>query len=136
MYCIRKKVPIIFFAMFVVNVVYSASLENVFIGRWCWELNSEVSNFSIIFTKKLDEYIGGYDAVALGGNIIDESEDAFRFKDKYKNSIKTTIKSGITGNIGLVELKFLDYRTIEWIVIHAPKGEFYAPKKAILQKCR
>ena len=53
-----------------------------------------------------------------------------------ENFIKTKLNAGISGNIGLIQLKILDNKKLEWLVLHIPNGEIFVPKKAMLHRCQ
>ena len=133
-----RKPTIIFFillAVFIVNISAADTIKNDFIGRWCWDKNSKVSTFSVFINKIVNTYKGSYLTVAFRGNRIDDSEDAFSFKASGKKIVKTKLRTGSEKEAGLIQLKILSNNKMEWFIIKFPRGEFYAPRKAILHKC-
>lgn len=125
----------ILFALLSINICNATSLSNSFSGTWCSIENNKKQAFTLIINKHSDLYKGGYFAVALGGQRIDDNEKAFSFKAVKTNTIKTKITAGITGKIGMVYLKLLNKNKLEWVILEAPGGDFYVPIKAILNKC-
>lgn len=119
----------------ILTLVFTNSANAVFSGKWCWDKNSDVNVFSIVINKTAITYVGGYSLVTQSGNRIDDNDTAFHFTVPKKNSIKTKVKSGITGNRGLIQLELIDDKKIYWSVLQFPKGEFDAPIKATLQRC-
>lgn len=136
MFILRKNIILILLSNAIFCGAYSTPVDNAFLGAWCWDLNNNNKDFSISIKKNSNLYVGGYDSVVGSGRIIDDNDNAFRFKATKNNIIKTKIKSGITGNIGLVQIKILNNKKIEWLVLREPQGFFYVPKKAILHKCK
>jgi hypothetical protein len=133
---LKKMIILILLAVSVINNTFSASLDNSFLGRWCWDLSSEVSVFSLTIKKDSGLYVGRYSSVIEGGYRIDDNDDAFTFKATKNNIIRTKIKTGISGKTGLIQLKLLNNEKIEWIVLQKPKGEFLVPLNATLHKCK
>lgn len=126
---------IVFSLIMVTNTGHAKIVSYEFSGRWCWEFNNNINNFSIDIVKINNKYKGGYDSVSQSGNKIDDNDSAFSFGVTTKKTIKTKLKSGITGNIGLVELELINKNKLKWIIIKHPDGEMYLPSKAILYKC-
>lgn len=131
----KKLIMLNVIIILAINAAFSASVNDGFSGEWCWDKNGEESSFSIKINKVSDLYLGAYDSVAFGGNIIDDNEHAFSFKETTDNFIKTKIKAGITGNVGIISLEILNNKKIKWLLLRKPQGDFYAPKEAILHKC-
>lgn len=117
-------------------VALSASTDNSFSGKWCWDKNSSVSTFSLTITKISALYIGGHDSVAFSGSIIEDNDNAFNFKATKKKIIKAKVKTRIRGGMGLIRLKLLNNKQIEWVVLRQPNGEFYVPQKSLLHRCK
>ena len=132
---LKKIFILILLTVSIIKVTFSAPVNNGFVGIWCWDLDSSVSAFSITIKKISGLYMGSYGSVIRSGNKIDDNDDAFRFKEAKKNVVKAKIKAGISGNTGLIQLKILDNKKIEWFILRKPKGEFYVPQKAILHRC-
>lgn len=131
-----KQVIVIICIMLVKNISFSASINENLLGVWCWDLNNNEQAFSITIKEHSGKFYGGYDSVVDFGAKIDDNDNAFSFTQIRNSTVKMEIKSGIDGSIGIVQLNVLKNHKIKWAVIHAPKGEFYAPKKAILHKCK
>ncbi|MFJ1268651.1 hypothetical protein ACD661_08815 [Legionella lytica] len=129
-----KQVIFIICMMFIKNISFSASINET-LGRWCWDLDNKKKAFFITIKKHAGKFYGGYDSVVDFGAKIDDNDNAFSFTQIKNNMIKMKIKSGINGGMGLVQLNFLKNNKIKWTVIHQPKGEFYAPRQALLHKC-
>jgi hypothetical protein len=110
---LRKIILLGLFTIFMIDVSFSAPVRGDFSGTWCQHLNNHDSAFSIIIERKFDVYVGSYGSVILGGSKIDDNDDAFSFKATKSNIIKTKIKAGISGNIGLIQLKLLNNKKIE-----------------------
>lgn len=106
-----------------------------FSGRWCWDNDSDVSAFSVTIHKIGGIYKGAYSAVAQGGKKIDDNDSAFSFKAIKKNKIRTKLIAGISGRIGLIELKLPSNQRLEWLLLKAPNGEIYVPRTAVLHRC-
>ena len=113
----------------------NSSLLYDYSGRWCWEKDSPANVFTLIIDKDSTKYTGGYYSVTDYGNKIDDNEKSFSFKIANVDTIKTTMKSGITGKIGEIQLKILNKDTLEWTVLKKPGGEVYFPQQAILNGC-
>lgn len=122
--------------LLIFNKSFSQGFEKNFSGQWCWDKDDHYSTFSIELHKNENIYNGGYSAVAQSGNRIDENNDAFDFKASKHDLIRTIISAGRTGNKGIIQLKILNEKTLEWKVLLYPADEFYVPEKAILNKCK
>ncbi len=120
------------------STMYFALFTNIasadFTGTWCWDKDNNESVFSIVIHKTKGIYKGGYYSVTQSGNRIDDNDTAFAFNTMQK-TVQTKIKAGITGNIGLIQLKILNDKIINWQVIQHPKGEMFVPKAALLHRC-
>lgn len=127
-----KKV-VFLLAMSIVSVACSENSD--FAGRWCWDGDSDVSAFGILIKKDTSVYRGGYYSVVQSGNLIDDNESAFSFKETNKNIIKTKLKAGISGNTGLIQLQRLANKKMHWLILEMPKGDIFVPKTAILHRC-
>jgi hypothetical protein len=88
-----------------------------------------------VIDKKSENNIGGYFCVSQSGNKIDDNEAAFSFKTTRKKTVITNLKSGISGNIGILRLEVLNKNKLKWVIIKRPKGEMYVPNEAILNRC-
>ena len=133
----KKKILSYIVLTILANMAHSNSFSKSVLGRWCWELDSAISAFSLDITKSKKNsnlYIGSYYAVAYHGDKIDDNEKAFYFKNTTGNIIKAKIRTGISGAMGAIQLKFLDNK-VEWLVTRFPDGEFYVPEKAIMKRC-
>lgn len=117
-------------------ILLSYNVNANFSGKWCWDKNSNISYFSLVINKHSNKYSGGYYSVAQYGNRIDDNDFAFSFLEKNKNVIKTKIKSGITGNIGLIKIHLIGNNEMIVNVLTAPKGDFFFPKKSKLYRCK
>ncbi len=115
---------------------YSNNLKTDFSGSWCWEKDSKYSTFSIEIKKSTRGYKGGYSCVISEGDRIEDSDFAFSFDTPNGNIVKTKLKAGINGTIGLVQIKILNNNKMEWLILKTPEGEFNPPNSAILKKCR
>ena len=131
---LNSKNTIIFLSS-ILFLILTNTVNADFAGKWCWDEDSNISAFSIVINKIADKYQGGYYAVAQSGNKIDDNNLAFSFIAIQKNIIKTKFKAGISGSIGLIQLKLINDKKIDWLVLQVPKGEIYVPKKAILHRC-
>lgn len=120
--------------IFILFVFIATQARADFTGQWCWDQNSRVSAFSIVINKVSGIYKGGYYSVAHNGNKIDDNETAFSFRATQKKVIKTKLKAGISGNMGLIRLEIFNNK-IDWSVLKYPKGEIYVPQKAVLHRC-
>ena len=121
--------------LLIANISNAKITGNNFSGEWCWDNDSKVSAFGIGIRKVSNIYKGNYGSVTQSGGKIDENEKAFSFKAPKINIVKTQLISGITGNVGMVQLSILNNKKIEWLVLKKPKGEFYPPLKALLHRC-
>jgi hypothetical protein len=106
-----------------------------FVGRWCWDNNSDINAFSVVIHKAGEIYKGSYSAVAQRGNKIDDNDSAFSFKVGMKSKIRTRLAAGQSRNSGLIELKLPSDHRLEWSLLKAPIGEIYIPKFAVLHRC-
>lgn len=131
-----KQVIVIICLMLIKNSSFSESINEKLLGVWCWDLNNNEQAFSITIKERSGKLYGGYDSVVDFGEKIDDNDNAFSFTQIRNNMLKMKVKSGIDGGIGLVQLNVLTNDKIKWTVIHEPKGEFYAPRRAILHKCK
>ena len=131
---IFKAIITILIALYA-NLCSSNVLGNNFTGSWCWEKNSKQNAFLIIIKNDSKFYRGGYFSVALGGNRIDDNENAFAFKISGKNKIKTFIESGINNQVGVLQLTIINNNKIEWKILKLPEGDFYVPQIATLYRC-
>lgn len=132
----KKNMILILLPLFAVSFSFAASTDNDFSGTWCWDKNSDVATFSLSITKSSNFYKGGYDSVSYRGDKIDENANAFNFRITKNNVVKTRLESAIKGHFGTIQIKLLNNKKLEWLVIREPKGEFYAPQKAILHRCQ
>ncbi|KTD63152.1 hypothetical protein [Legionella shakespearei] len=134
----HRKYLLILLSFLILETCYAITLPPLidFSGSWCWDKNSKYSTFSITINKFLNKYRGGYASVASSGNKIDDNDDAFSFEKPLKNIVKTTIRTGISGDTGVIQLKLVNRNTIEWRILKAPEQEFYAPEIALLHKCK
>ncbi len=130
-----KNVILVVSSVFIL-ITSGVAVGSNFSGQWCWDKDSDVSAFSIVINKVSGMYRGGYCSVTLSGNRIDDNDMAFSFKATDKNIIKTKLKAGITGNIGLIQLENFNDKKLVWLVLQEPKGEIYVPQKAILHRCK
>ena len=130
-----KKVILLVLSVLILTIS-SVAVGSDFSGQWCWDKDSGVSAFTIVVKKVAGIYRGGYFAVAQHGNRIDDNDTAFSFKVTEKNMIKTKLKSGIDGSIGLIQLKIRSDNKMEWLVLQKPKGEFFFPQEAMLHRCQ
>lgn len=132
---LKNKIGLLLILLTINLSVANASTRD-FIGSWCWKKNNQINAFTLIINKIADVYKGGYFSVSQKGNRIDDNEDAFTFKSSDMSVIKIKFKAGISGETGIAQLKLMKNGEIEWIVLQSPRGEFYAPKNAVLHKCQ
>ena len=100
---------------------------------WVWQSNNDERTFSIILTKSADGYNGTYCAVAMSGRRVDCSPksatpfitringEVFKFKTNY---------SSVFGEASLT----LTGEELHWEILVPPRGEHYAPKRAVLKR--
>lgn len=105
-----------------------------FTGVWCWDKSNEEESFSVTLKKSNDRYHGGYSSIANKGNKFDEHEDAFNFKDHFLSIVQIKIKNG-WHSTGFVQLRWLNEKQIEWLIMKYPEGDFLFPYKALLERC-
>lgn len=132
----KKRILIFFIFLFAFNKGFPNGFDQDFSGHWCWDKDSIYSAFSIELQKKGNFYRGSYSGVAQKGILIDENDDAFSFKASKNNLIKTIITAGRTGNKGIIQLKILGEKELEWRVLLYPADEMYVPVRAILYQCQ
>jgi len=114
------------------------SYQGTFSGNWKWERNSDKGEFTISFSQKGDTVIGNYCAIAQAGERIDcfdKGEYSFRFLISGSNStrIEFKFKTAYSNTYGKAKIT-LENNKLLWEIIEKPKGEFYAPLKAVLLK--
>lgn len=130
-----KKIIVILYMILISNGSF-ASVNEKFLGRWCWDLSNNEHAFSITIEKHADEYQGGYGSVVNFGALIDDNENSFTFDVVKNNTVKAKIKSSINGSVGMIQLKLLKNNKMEWVITSKSKGAFYVPSKAILHQCK
>lgn len=125
--------------MFLFTIFFFFTFNTVhadFSGKWCSDKDNDVNAFALIIHKSKDQYHGGYYSVAQRGDKIDDNDMAFSFNSRKKKTVITKLHAGISGNIGLIQLKLLNDKKINWLVLKAPKGEIFVPNEATLYKCK
>lgn len=114
------------------------SNQVTFIGNWKWERNSDKGEFNISFSQKGDSIIGNYCAIAQAGERIDcfdKGEYSFRFliPGSNSNQIEFKFRTAYSNTFGKAKIT-LGNKNLLWEILEKPKGEFYAPLKAVLIK--
>lgn len=101
------------------------------IGVWESPENSDSQTFSISIKQKDNQFVGSYCAVAMSGNRIDcDPENTFEFSNAGSEFI---FKSNYSDKSGKAIITLSDYSLV-WKVTEPPKGEYYAPLNANLNK--
>ena len=121
--------------LFNINVCNAHDVGNDFSGRWCSNDNNKKQTFTLFINRVSNLYKGGYLGVALGGNRIDDNDEAFSFKASKKDTVQTKIKAGISGKSGIIQLKLLEPNRLAWVILKMPEGPFYVPIKTTLHRC-
>lgn len=111
-------------------------------GTWIYEKKSDSKIPEEMFTLKIiqtgDKIKAEYCAISNSGGKIDcDNDENFNVNGVIKNGkIFGEFYSffGVTNDKGEFKIIINDDNTLEWSIIKAPKGEYYAPNNAILSR--
>jgi len=101
---------------------------------WIWEENSKAHTFSIRLLKVDNGYSGTYCAVGASGNRMDCSPQKYaKWFNFTEDNPSFTFITNRDRKKGKAKLTKQNNKWV-WELIEPPKGEHYAPKKAVLKK--